>query len=322
MAKPRAVSAMIDILIPSYNRCFDITKNIDLLSERIKEERLQGKFRVLVSDNNSSDGTLNALKAKIDSTPFELLLGSQYENVGLEKNAIALLERATADFIMYIGDDDFLPKGYLRYVVDQVEKDPEIAAVIPGITALHSDGTMTPARDAEFELRKYQKGFSTVLKVSLFGHQLSGILLRREGLNDNYTRQPELRNIYPFVYFLGFNNLRGTTYYAPKFKVLVSVSNSKDWGYDAAGLLTEFLRNYRILFPCSPLKRSLCSLALMHQQSWRLQIGKDVKRAFSAFFLLMTANDIDPLTKIAIPFVYVSSYARKVLGILLKPAVS
>jgi len=73
---------MIDILIPTYNRCTDLVKNLTVLSERVEKEKLHGNFRVLVSDNHSTDGTLRALDDKCQEVPFDLIVYSQKKMSG------------------------------------------------------------------------------------------------------------------------------------------------------------------------------------------------------------------------------------------------
>ncbi|QHG91867.1 hypothetical protein CVO_08535 [Sulfurimonas sp. CVO] len=53
---------MIDILIPTYNREQDLVKNILYLDKLVKNEGLQGKFRLIIS-NNASTETLHSLRS-------------------------------------------------------------------------------------------------------------------------------------------------------------------------------------------------------------------------------------------------------------------
>jgi glycosyltransferase involved in cell wall biosynthesis len=266
---------MIDILIPTYNRKNDLNKNIYHLNDLIEREGLEKYFNILVSDNCSTDDSFEELQKIKSNLKVNITLFQQDENIGLEKNAIFLLEKATSDFIMYIGDDDYLPSGYLSYVVDKINEDIQVCVIIPGITAYFAGGSTKESRIEKFSEKKFEEGFLSALKTSHLGHQLSGVLFRREGLYDKYTENNNLRNIYPFIFFVAYNALRGKVYYAPKYKVLVTQSNSKDWGYDDSGLLTEIFKNYKIIYPNSVLKRFLLCQYIMIKQRWRLRIGKN-----------------------------------------------
>ena len=80
--------------------------------------------------------------------------------------------------------------------------------------------------------------------------------------------------------------MRGSAIYAPKFKVSITQGNSKDWGYDESGLLTEMFLNYKILYPENGLKRGLLQINLMIRQYGRVRVKnlKTILRTFSVFF--------------------------------------
>lgn len=306
----RPQRVMVEILIPTFNRVTHLVRNLEALDKQIGGAGSCCRFRILVSDNCSSDGTYEEVSRLASHLKVDVELFRQEANVGLERNAIFLLDRARADFVMYLGDDDYLPEGYLEYVADKVTADQSLGAIVPCLEALHSDGSTTPARDGPLEEVKFKPSFGSVRALSPFGHQLSGIVVRRDGLLEEYTRDESLRNLYPFVFFLGFSSLHGNTYFNPKYKVAISVYNSKDWKYDSSGLLTEILRNYRILFPSCAVRRLLCGLQLIKNQPWRLRIGTGAKSALSAFLHIQRSSHVDISLKIAIAGIYAFSYAR------------
>jgi glycosyltransferase involved in cell wall biosynthesis len=307
---------MIDILIPTYNREQDLIKNINHLNDLVVKEKIEKYFRILVSDNCSTDHTWDRLNDVESETEIELIKFRQNGNVGLERNAVFLLQKASSEYIMYIGDDDYLPENYLKFVVDTIQSDKIVCSIIPGINALYADGSTKPGRGANFDRKKYAPGFISALKLSCYGHQLSGILLKRDGLEKNYLRDPHYRNIYPFIFFLSYNNLRGSSYYVPMYKVLVSQSNSKDWSYDDSGLLTEMFKNFNILFPESSLKRFLLSASILKKQgAWRLRLGKNPFLAIRSLTHVWKNKSTDLLVKIFLPIAVFYLYLRKLLSI-------
>jgi len=302
---------MIDILIPTFNRAPFLKKNLNILIKQIQDSQLADKISISISDNCSEDETINKVKKIIDIHPnIQINLYKQKKNIGLEKNAIFLLEKSTAKYIMYLGDDDYLPEGYLKYLINKIHNTENIACIIPGFSALYADGTVKPIRNADFDEKIYKPSFNTVIQISQYGHQLSGILLKREGLFENYIANEQLRNIYPFIFFVSYNCLQGISVYAPKYQILVSQNNSKDWSYDDSGLLTEIFKNYKILYPDSYLKRNIMNFVFMNQQSWRLRIGKNIKNAYKSFIHLEKDEHIDLFTKVFLPFQYVYLYTR------------
>ena len=60
-------------------------------NDQIESDGLSGKFRILVSNNCSSDDTGEVLDRLRNDLPIELKIFDQTQNIGLEKNAIFLL---------------------------------------------------------------------------------------------------------------------------------------------------------------------------------------------------------------------------------------
>lgn len=263
---------MIDILIPTYNRSQDLIKNIYHIDKLVKDENLLGQFRILISNNASTDNSaaeLNNVKGEVD---IELVVYQQETNIGLEKNAVFTLEKATSDYVVFLGDDDYFPSGYLKNLY-QVSQSKEFGVVIPGFSALMPDGEIRTARK-DFITRSHNAGMTALLDFSSFGHQLSGLFFEREGVVETYKSDKKNRNIYLFIFFIGYVMKRKPSLYAPEYQVLVSVGNSKDWSYDASGLLSEIFKNFNALYPHNRGDRVKLCIQMMQRQSWRMRIGK------------------------------------------------
>lgn len=306
---------MIDILIPTYNRSECLKKNILILWGQISKYELEQEVRILVSDNHSTDTTPDVLSEIGKDFPAQLKVYRQDRNIGLESNALFLLEKASSVYVMYLGDDDYLPDGYLAFVLEKIREE-SIHCIIPGFSGLHPDGVVKQARTANFPFKKYAPGFLTVCELSNFGHQLSGLVTKREGLYEAYSEREECRNIYPFVFFVAYCMLRGCTYYAPKYQVLVSQGNSKDWRYDDSGLLIDIFKNYRIVFPREPIKAAWASIAFARAQPGRLRVGLNPINAIKAFAHLAASKEVSPLIKASLIVLYPYCYVEKSLSVL------
>lgn len=306
---------MIDILIPTYNRAEFLKKNILILDRQIKERNLGNYYKILVSDNNSEDNTWDVIGELKNEVQVELEIFRQEKNIGLEPNAVFLLGKSHAEYVMYLGDDDYLPDGYLDFVVKIIQEE-NAECVIPGFSGLYSDGSVKPARYSDFEIKRYESGFDTVCEISNFGHQLSGLVTRRRSLYEEYTKEENYRNIYPFIFFVTYCMLNGVTYYAPKYQVLVSQNNSKDWRYDASGLLLDIFRNYKIAFPNDRDKLVKACLSFAKIQSWRLRVGYNPINAFRSFFHLVKSKEVDSRIKMALIWLYPFLYGKGLVKII------
>lgn len=298
---------MIDILIPTFNRSSHLVKNIKLLDSLVKDENLQGKFRLLISDNNSTDDTylkIESLKTEIE---IEIEVYRQEINLGLEKNAVFTLSKSSSDYVMYLGDDDFLPQGYLSFVVKSISENEQLGALIPGFSALYADGSVQKARK-DYKYREHKKGFLSVLDFSSFGHQLSGLVFKRKNLLESYCSDHDNRNIYLFIYFLSYCLTNYDSIYAPQYQVLVSQGNSKDWAYDDSGLLTEIFKNYQSLYRYSRIKQVLASCQFVKRQAWRLRIRIDPLQSIIAVKHILTSEYTSTYIKLGVTIFYPSLY--------------
>ncbi|WP_169729139.1 glycosyltransferase family 2 protein [Congregibacter litoralis] len=308
----------LDILIPTFNRCSDLAKNVRLLNTLIEEEGSGLSCRILVSNNCSEDDTASTLELLQSEVQTELIVFNQTENLGGEGNVIFLLHQATAERVMIVGDDDFLPRGYLREVIRLLERSPELRAIIPGIASLYCDGNVVPERNERFDSRLYPAGHSSVRAISYLGHQISGIVFMRQGMLDAYLTEPSLRNLYPTVFFLGYSCENGQVVYLPKLKVLISQDNQKYWNYDASGLLSEIFRNYQLLYPRRPFLRLSMCLSVMIKQPTRLSFRMSPLYAVPAFFHLLFAPGVDPLVRLVLPVLFPVLYVRRIFRFLLR----
>lgn len=270
---------MLDILIPTFNRKKLVVSNVKYLQQEIKRYELDELVNIIVSDNCSDDGTYEAIEAHRPVSNIELL--RQEKNVGLENNALSLLNASSSDYIMYIGDDDLVPEGYLKEVVDKLIVNSDIGLVIPGISAKYFDDSEIPVRGIGQKEYLAPKGFNTQMKYAYLTHQLSGCVFKREGLYKAYQTIGNHKNIYPFIFFALKCQEKYCTLYLPEMKVTVLEGNKKDWAYNQVGLLDEIAKNYNSVFGNNCFKVSLCLILICTKQSWRLRTN--------SFFYHLTA---------------------------------
>ncbi len=236
---------LIDLLIPTYNRGTDVLANLKDLEAQIAAANLWQQVQIIISDNCSPDQTEQLVQDYCAQKPEQLMV--QYhrnnENIGLERNAVAVLEKASSPFVLFLGDDDFLAEGYLKYCSDCIQQYEDLGCIIPGIVSVYQDESTKDVRGDAPE-RIQAAGFESMLAWSHWGHQMSGILCRRAGLLDSYLAQAEYRNPYLFLYFTAYSLYHYRGIYNPQYKTRVNTFNEKDWGYNKVGLLDEVYQCY------------------------------------------------------------------------------
>lgn len=264
------------ILIPTYNRCSDLKKNLEHLKCEMVEHYLTREFGIYVSDNASTDDTWVMLQRLQNEWKDEVKLDivRNETNVGLEQNTVNLLSFATADYIIWLGDDDLLAEGYLKFINEKFQNGKS-GWMVPGVLSIDGGGNIVDVRPANFQFREYSPGFDALYQVSHFGHQLSGLVLKRSELLEKYLSKPQWRNVYLFITFLVLNQIKYPGIYTPHYKTLVNNFNSKDWGYNEIGLLDEVFRAYYYLkdfIGQRNVNRLLLRFIVMH--SYRINFGE------------------------------------------------
>ena len=238
----------LDILIPTYNRAEDLGENLRRLQAQAQALGAEaGLVRVCVSDNASTDGTAALLQSLSEGqlAPLSLVYERHTENRGLEANAVHVLSMAQAPYVLFLGDDDFLAEGYLAFVLEQIQSPEPPSCIITGILQIDNAWQVIgDPRPADFELAEEPGGKEAIIRFSHLAHQMSGLVLRREGLLDSYLANPQWRNPYLFIYFAAECLRQGKGIYAAKYKTLVKILNQKDWGYNDMGLLDEVYKSY------------------------------------------------------------------------------
>ena len=236
------------ILIPTYNRREDLRKNLAYLKEQLNTYKLTNEFGIIVSDNASNDGTFAMLEqlSRDWKNEISLKIVKNETNIGLEKNTVNLLQSASAEYIIWLGDDDLLADGYLSFINEQFI-DGKLGWMTPGIIGVSKNGEKSIGRVTGFDHKLFQPGFDSLLMLSHLGHSMSGLVVKKENLAKNYLAIPQWRNPYLFIYFLAYNQLFNAGVYAPGYKTIVNNYNQKDWSYNEIGLLDEVFKSYYYL---------------------------------------------------------------------------
>lgn len=103
----RREQPLLSIAIPTFNRAADLAKCLDSLLPQTGEN---GLIEVCVSDNASKDETPRVL-AKFAGRYPQLRIRRNADNVGAERNMLALVPFARGRYVKLHGDDDFFRPG-------------------------------------------------------------------------------------------------------------------------------------------------------------------------------------------------------------------
>jgi glycosyltransferase involved in cell wall biosynthesis len=289
----------LSIIIPTYNRASFLKKNLYQIASFIEKLKLENNINIVISNNNSSDTTaLHVKQFALNKPSIVVDFFSQTVNIGLEKNALFVLEKARGKYIMYLGDDDYISFEYLEEVYQKTLQNQEISVVIPKFVVCDLDGNYTGvSRDIHRSSRLYKRGYLSCYENSWCGHQMSGLTVRRKGLLEKYIKA-KVSNIYPFIYLAAQSMLDGDCYLyldAP-VKVTKVSQDQKDWNYGKDGLLNEIFDNYNKL-EISYLRKTRLQIYFFRKQSWRY-FNYPTKDRLKVFFEIVKGKNSTFLFKI------------------------
>lgn len=310
---------LLSILIPTYNRSKYLLQNLESL--KVFATNTDEEIEIVISNNCSPDDTHTVVSNLIETTPqvnFRYFL--QSENVGLEKNALITLEKATGEYVMYLGDDDYLEDDYLVEVLRAIKTNKSISCIIPSFIAIDVDKKdLGFGRDLNMPNGYFKVGFDNCLTNSWRGHQLSGLLLKKEGLHEAYLRD-KVRNLYPFIYFTSYSCLKGDTMHITGFPVKVTQppQESKDWNYGKDGLISDVFDNYKKLKGISLLERSELEFKFLKVQKSRYRLYKERGRTafLSAIIRIAFGKNTSIFTTFKFLFFIAKLFFLKLLNIL------
>ena len=297
---------LLSILIPTYNRSNFLIKNLTLMWEYFSRLEIKDQLEIVVSNNNSSDDTDLKIKALMSgNSNFNIRYYTQSKNIGPEKNSLFVLDKSNGEYVMFLGDDDYLDFNYLLKVLDCLKLNSKITSIIPNFVQIDMEGNLLSiGRDYGLKSKIYYRGFNNCLINSWRGHQLSGLVLKKDFLYQEYIEN-KVSNMYPFIFFLGLSCLKGNSLHLTDFPVKVTQpgQQNKDWGYGKDGLINEIFDNYNKL-PVNYFKKSLLQLYFFNKQNWRLFMYKSngFQSLINPFFRILLSDNSTFIFKILFPF--------------------
>lgn len=227
----------ITICIPTFNKEKELRKNLDLLLGYLETLAAKEIVDIVVSDNGS-DGIDEVVK-EYEKTGIIFLTSES--NVGPEKNFIKVVNYCPTDWVLLLGDDDYLQLEYLRSVLSYLDND-NVSVILPNFYKVDENGNKGirgKTRDRITEDKIYKKG---ELRLMFKGHQMSGLVFRKSNLIESYIKNVS-SNYYPMMYFLGYNILRGETVHITKYPFANTVIEKKAVDYNIDNLMDHVLKN-------------------------------------------------------------------------------
>lgn len=211
----------------------------------------------------------------------------------VEANALYVFGNATSNYVMNLGDDDYLEDDYLKKVVSLLDSHSNLGCIIPnfyGITP-RPEKRILLERDKNAPIYR-NAGYEACLAVAHKGHQLSGLVFYREGLLEEYKKRG-VHNIYPFIFMVAYTCLHYDVYHMSDSHTLVTKvpQNKKDWGYGEDGLMNEIFDNYKRL-GLGIWERANLECRFLENNAWRYLMYKKRSKIVKATLKILFAPNL------------------------------
>lgn len=277
----------LSILLPTYNRSKDLYRNLQMLSNYIRSLDYNNIIEIIISNNCSTDDTEDICKLFIKGNQdISIKYYSQPQNLGIELNSIFVLSKSQAQYIMFLGDDDYISLEYLQFIINYLHHNTNIGCIISSWQGIYPNGDKTPvSRDLNIGNRLYKAGIRAVIQTGWRAHQLSGIVLKREGLYETYKKN-KVHTIYPHIYLASVSMLTRNAYLITDYPILITQpgQDKKDWNYGKDGLINHKLEGYKRL-PLNWFYRNIIQIACILRE--RNMITRYANKSFTSFITLI-----------------------------------
>ncbi|MEH6544553.1 MAG: glycosyltransferase family 2 protein [Porticoccaceae bacterium] len=124
---------LVTVGIPTYNRADILRRSIDSV---LRQD--YAKIEVLISDNFSTDNTQSVCQQFCEKDRRVRYL-QQSSNIGASANFKDVLTRASGEYFMWLGDDDWIDSAYVSSCVSLLASDLD-TALISGTPQYYREG--------------------------------------------------------------------------------------------------------------------------------------------------------------------------------------
>ena len=131
---PKFKEVQVSIVIPVYNNWY-YTK---LCLQSILNNTDGVSYEIIIADDNSNDETKD-----IKDYVKNIKVSRNSTNLRFLKNCNNASKQASGKYILFLNNDTQVQKGWLKFLVDEMEKDPSVGLV--GSKLIYPDGTLQEA---------------------------------------------------------------------------------------------------------------------------------------------------------------------------------
>ena len=169
---PSAQEPLVSVVVACYNRAVLVEKAI-----RSALTQDWGRIEVVVSDDGSSDDSVAVVRRIADP---RVQIRAHEKHVGVWKNWTTALDMARGEFVVFLGDDDWLSPDFVRTHLEAFRRHPSASAVFSPLEDRPDDGSPSGMLPAPFAVDREVPGIALVnylLEAKVF---FGSAMFRRE----------------------------------------------------------------------------------------------------------------------------------------------
>jgi glycosyltransferase involved in cell wall biosynthesis len=125
---------LVTVGIATYNRAVLLRQSLQSVLDQD-----YANLEIIISDNASGDDTWT-ICGEASARDRRVRVYRQAENTGPTANLEFVRSQAAGKYFMWLADDDFVSRAYVRSCVQKLESDPDLALVYGTARNIHSDG--------------------------------------------------------------------------------------------------------------------------------------------------------------------------------------
>lgn len=116
---------MLTVLIPTYNRKYQLIRTLDALNKQSDQD-----FKIFISDNASNYSVLDEVLNRYDQNFVQrITLHVQKSNMGADMNIASVLAKCDTQWGWLLGDDDYIEEYAVETIKKQINKNSQCSAI-------------------------------------------------------------------------------------------------------------------------------------------------------------------------------------------------
>ncbi|PZF72728.1 glycosyltransferase family 2 protein [Taibaiella soli] len=128
----------VSICIPSYNRPLELVRLLKTINTACAKD-----IEIVICENDSlqREQIVAQVESFMQASVLDVKLFLNEKNLGYDANLRRLVEKASGEFIIFMGDDDLFETENLPSFIQFLKNHPELGYVLKTHTLIHRDGT-------------------------------------------------------------------------------------------------------------------------------------------------------------------------------------